>query len=448
MKVIIIGAGEVGRVSAETISKIHDVLVIERDEGVSNALKSRLNVSTLKGDGTNPKTLAYAIENHRADMIISTLNNDASNLFVCMIAKRVKPGIRTVASITDPDYRIETSADGFDGVDTIISPELITAEKMYKLCIMENAIDYESIPDLGVSVATFSVGPEHEIVGKVTMHLSIPEGCTVFAIYRDETLFTETDTMEIHTGDHIFVFGTDSAISQFNALMGVEYPARNFVILGGSIVGRNLARMLAADKKTVKIVDRDEALCREMSKSLTGVSIACADFTDPDVQVNENIFRADATLTTSHADDTNLLMSMTAQRHNARKVITRYFTKEYEDIFRYTGIETIIGYYRIVSNEITKCTISDEMALMRAREEGEVFFIHNVNEKSSLRDRYIGDLKVPDGVRLVAVKRGDSMVYPRLDTKLVDGDQVIVFTAQVKRSDLGRLLGRSSVPEV
>ena len=61
MKVIIVGAGEVGRVSAETIANIHDVLVIERDETVLNILKSRLNVSTLKADGTNPKTIQYAI---------------------------------------------------------------------------------------------------------------------------------------------------------------------------------------------------------------------------------------------------------------------------------------------------------------------------------------------------------------------------------------------------
>ena len=448
MKVIIVGAGEVGRVSAETISKIHDVLVIERDEAVSNALKSRLNVSTLKGDGTNPKTLAYAIENQKADMIISTLNHDESNLFVCMMAKRFKPTIRAVASITDPDYRIATTADGFVGVDTIISPELITAEKMFMLCVIENAIDYERIPALGASVAIFSVAPEHEILGKVTMHLQIPEDCTVFAIYRDDTLYTETDTMEIHVGDHIFVFGSDEAISSFNALMGVEFPARNFVILGGSIVGRHVARMLAADRRTVKIVDRDEALCKELVKSLTGVAIACADFTDPDVQVNESIFRADATIATSHGDDTNLLMSMTAQRNNARKVITRYFTKEYEDIFRYTGIETIIGYYRIVSNEITKCTISDETAIMKAREEDEVFFLHKVNERSPLRDRYLGDIHVPSGVRMVAVRRGEEMVYPRLYTKLVDGDEIVVFTSHVRRSDISKLFGKSASPEV
>ncbi len=448
MKVIIVGAGEVGRVSAETISEIHDVLVVDRDEAVANALKSRLNVSILKGDGTNPKTLEYAIGAHQASMIISTLNDDAANLFICMMAKRIKEDIRTVASITNPDYRIAVSTEGQPGVDTIISPELITAEKMYKLCVLENAVDYEGIADLEVAVATFSVDAGHEIVGKVTMQLDIPPDCTVFAIYRDGALHTDTDSMEIHPGDRICVFGTDRAIEGFNRLLGVEYPARNFVILGGSIVGRNVARMLAADRRNVKVIDRDEAVCRDMARTLSGVSVCCADFTDPEVQRNENVFWVDATVTTTHADDTNLLMSMNAQRHSARKVITRYFTREYEDIFEYTGIDTIIGYHRIIMNEITKCTISDETAIMRSRHQDEIFFIHFVDDDSPLRGRYFGDIRVPDGSRLIAVRRGLETLYPRLDTKIVRGDSVIVFTSVASRDELAKVLGKTSVPEV
>ena len=256
MKVIIVGAGEVGRVSAETIANIHDVLVIERDETVLNILKSRLNVSTLKADGTNPKTIQYAIDNHDADMIIATLGSDSANLFVCLMAKRFKPSIITVSSVNNPDYMIETSAQGVEGVDTIISPELITAQKMYKLCTLENAIDYENMANMDTSVAIFTVEPQHDIVGKVVMHLKAPADCTVFAIYREDVVHTEVETMEIHPGDRICVFGSDEALRGFNELMGVEYPARNFVILGGSIVGMNLGWLLASDNLTVMIIER------------------------------------------------------------------------------------------------------------------------------------------------------------------------------------------------
>ena len=197
-----------------------------------------------------------------------------------------------------------------------------------------------------------------------------------------------------------------------------------------------------------KIVDKDENKCRDMARTLSGVAIACADFIDPEVQNNENIFRTDALISTTHADDTNLLMCMNAMRHNSRKVITRYFTREYEDIFQYTGIETIIGYYRIITNEITKSTISDEMAMMRSRDPDEFYFVHIVDRQSKLLDRYYGDLNIPDGVRIVAVKRGTDIIYPRLDSRFQDGDSVIVFTSYTRRNDLIRVFGKSSVPEV
>ena len=228
MKVIIVGAGEVGRVSAETISNIHDVLVIERDELVLSVLKSRLNVSTLKADGTNPKTLKYAIENHEADMIIATLGSDSENLFLCLMAKRVKPSIITVSSVNNPDYMIDTSSQGVEGVDTIISPELITAQKMYKLCVLENAIDFEYMANTGYAVAMFTVESCHDIVGKVVMHLKVPDDCTVFAIYRDDIVHTDTETMEIHPGDRICVFGSDEALN-FAFLSFVRLNLRPFM---------------------------------------------------------------------------------------------------------------------------------------------------------------------------------------------------------------------------
>ena len=448
MKVIVVGAGDVGSVTAETASKIHDVLVIEKDESVSNALKTRLNISTLKGDGTNPKVLEYAIGAHDAEMIISTLNSDASNLFVCMMAKRIKPDIRTVSSITDPDFKIATTSEGFPGVDTIISPELITAEKMFNLCVLENAIDYESVPEMGVSIAMFDVEAHHDIVGKVCMLLDLPEGCSLFALYRDGELHTYPETMAIHAGDHLYLFGTGDSFKEFNDLMGVESPARKFTVLGGSIVGRNVAKMLAGDKRSVKVIDHNEAVCKEMARNIPGASIICANFIDPEIQASENVFWMDALVTTSHSDQTNLLMSMTAQKHNTRKVITRYFTKEYEDIFDYTGIETIIGYYNIVANEISKCINVEHSMAIKSRSKNEFFFTMDVSDDSPLSGMFLGDVHMPKGSRIIAVRRNGEFVKLKLRTRLEAGDEAVIFASFECIDDLPKVIGKNCVPEV
>ncbi len=450
MKVIIIGAGNVGFVSAETISDVHDVLVIEKDEAVAENLKGRLNVAVLREDGTSPRVLRFAIESHGAEVIVSTLSSDSENLFVCMMAKRIKPGIRTVATVHNPDYIVETSSEGFEGIDYIISPDLTTAEKMYRLCILENVVEYESIKSMGVSVAVFAVEGQKPVVGRVVMHLPIPQGCTVFAIYRDDEVYTSPETMEIHPGDRLCVFGSDEAISQFNEMVGVEDLAREVCILGGSVVGANLAKMLSEDpvKRYVKIIERDPSRCITLSRSLSGVAIVNADYTDPNIQADENVFRVDTTVSTSSRDETNLLICMSAGRHNARKVVSRYFMREYEDIFRYTGLQTIIGFNQVVSNEIIKCIVSDELAIARMQSSDWMFFTHVVDSGSKLLNRFVGDLNMPEGLRIVAIEHEGEIVYPLLDNKISDGDSVIMFSNSKMESEVVRIFGKGVLPEM
>lgn len=458
MKAIIVGAGDVGSVSANTISQIHDVLIIEKNEDVAEMVKSRLNVSVYVADGTNPQVLAFCISTHGADIVLAATDDDANNLFICMMVERISHNIRTVASVTDPDFIIQKSSQGFPGVDFIITPELIAAKKMYRLATLENAVDYEFIETMGTAACIFAIQNFHNVVGKIVMELPLPPNCTVFGIYRDGKLYTRVDTMDIRSGDHIAVFGTDDDITIVNEIIGVYDNNKEFAILGGSIAGFRLAKMLSEyeNAHAIKIVDKDSRLCNSMSKKLDHVMVVNADFTDPEIQQNENLFKADCTLLASRKDDTNLLLSMSGQKYKARKLVARYSKKEYEDVFMYTGLDSLIGYPTIISNEITKIFISDENALVRLRNPAEMFFTYVVSEKSKIVDRYLGDLTVPEGVRIVGIQRKDgdnsdsdkTMFYPKLDFKVQLNDAVIVFTCVRDSSILAELFGKDSLPEL
>lgn len=457
MKVIIVGAGDVGSVSANTISQIHDVLVIEKNEDIAEMVKSRLNVSVYVADGTNPQVLAFCINTHGADIVLAATNDDANNLFICMMVDRIDSRIRTVASVTDPDFIIQKSTQGFPGVDFIITPELIAARKMYRIAMLENAIDYEFLESMNTSVCIYSIQSFHSIVGKIVMELPLPEKCAIFGIYRDDVLYTRVDTMDIRSGDRIAVFGNDSDIEQINKIIGVYDHNKEFAILGGSIAGFRLAKMISENPQAhaVKIVDRDTRLCNMMSKKLDHVMVVNADFTDPEIQQSENLFKADCTLLASRKDDTNLLLSMAGQKYKARKLVARYSKKEYEDVFMYTGLDSLIGYPTIISNEITKIFVSDEKALVRLRNPSEMFFTYIVTDKSKIVGKYLGDLTVPEGVRIVGIQRKScdkecdkEVIYPKLDMLIQLNDAVIVFTCTRDSSVLAELFGRESLPEL
>jgi trk system potassium uptake protein TrkA len=365
------------------------------------------------------------------------------------MAKRLDSNILTIASITNPDFILDDDTAEKLGVDIVISPELITAEKIYKLCVLENAIEYEKIQLFNVSMVLFEVPPDSELIGKVVINTFVPENCTVFGLYRNWVPELRCDIAEIHAGDIIGMIGSEKALEEYNQALGVKIISRDITVLGGTIVGKNICRLLSSDgrKRSIRIYDKDRDVCKELSEALTGVEIGHEDFTDPQMQVNENIFRSDCLVTVTNQDDTNLLMSMAATNAKTNKIISRYLKKEYMSIFAYTGLTAIVGFDRIVTNQISRCVMSDSKVILRLRDFDQQFFIHDVNKRSKLLGKYYGDLVMDKAVRIVAIKRQDKLIYPRMDTQFLEGDQAMVFTSKAKDKDLAKIFGRTVLTE-
>jgi trk system potassium uptake protein TrkA len=289
------------------------------------------------------------------------------------------------------------------------------------------------------------------VVGKVVLELALPPECVIFGIYRGGDLELDVDMMEIRVGDSICVAGSEKGLEKFNTFLGVKHKAVEFAILGGSIVGVNVAKMLihrSDIKRLVTIVEHDPDRCRELTKLIPEALVLKEDFKDPRVQRNEDLFRADCLIVTSGSDDTNLLMSMSASKYNSEKVITRYFKPEYKDIFAYTNLDTIAGFYRIISNEITKCILPDEVALMRMRNYSELFFTVDVMKAPNFRNKFFGDIQIVRIAKVVAIYRNGGIIFPELDTMLLDDDKMVVFTTATNEAELKNTFGKISLPEL
>ncbi len=430
-----------GFTAAEVLSPLHDVMIIDNDKSRVETAKSLLNVSVLLEDGSSPRTLEEAITRINADIVISTTNCDDKNLFISMISKHIKPEIKTIARVKDPDF-IESATP--DIVDQVISPEIITANKVAELALLENAVDYESIESMNMGLATFEVTKDNtNVVGKVVINLDIPNECTVVAIYRDEETILNCETTEIHVDDKMCVLGSPEGIRDFNTMMGVVRDAGEFVIVGGGIAGTQLAKILESKKRYVKLIEPNSERCKRLARDFTSAIIVNGSGVDPHLLKSENVGRTDVFAAMTHTDETNLLACLMAKKLGAFKIISRYSMMEYEDIFDYTGIKTTVGNHRIVANEITKTLISDEQAILRMKHEGELFFSVNVGPKSRLVDVHLGDVRLPDGSRVACIMREGKAIYPRMDTQFRSGDKVLLFTFDVNLNKLERLFGTS-----
>ena len=438
MNVIVVGAGKVGYTVAERLSRdeSNNVMVIEDDPLAADKVGKSLNITLYKDTGSNPRVLREAIGTHNPDVIISTVTRDEDHLFICMMAKSINPSVKTIARIRDRDYLPPKDENGLTNglVDEVFSPEMLCANVVAMLACLENAIEYDDLDSIGMSLATFLVSKQNvNIIGKTIIGLDTPKDVTVIAVYRGGDIHTEIETFELHLGDKICVFGSKEGITAFNKMMGVDREASEFVILGATAIGVDTAICLEEmGKRNIRIIETDPEKCSNTLRNLNYTRIMNGNIVDPHLLGNENVGRADALMVLGSTDEINLLASLMGRNYGARKIISEYSVPDYESIFDFAGIQCSIGYHRIVANDITKKLISDEEALLEMKYENELFFSLNINEKSPVADRRLGDVKLPTGCRVACIMRGDEVIFPRMDTKYEVDDKVLMFTYMVK----------------
>ena len=437
MNVIVVGAGKVGYIVAERLSReeSNNVMVIENDPQAADKVAMSLNISLINDTGSNPRVLRDAMKMNDPDVVISTVARDEDNLFICMIAKNLKPDVKTIARIRDQDYiSFNEDNDSIKLVDEIFSPENSCAEIIKELAILENAIEYDYIDSLDMVMATFLVTKGNNIVGKTILEIQdMPEMLSVVSIYRGEDVHTEVETFELHVDDRICVLGTSVDIRAFNKILGVVRDANEFVILGATAIGVNTARSLEmAGKKNIRIIETDQEKCTNTLRDLNYTRIMNGNTTDPHLLSNENVGRADVLMVLDSTDEVNLLASLMGRNYGSKKIISEFSMPDYESIFKLAGIHSSIGFYRIIANDITKKLISDEEALVQMRYSNELFFSLTLNEKSPAIGKRFGDIKLPLGCRITHIIRDGRRAVPRMDTEFKPNDKILLFSYMIK----------------
>lgn len=212
MRVVIVGAGNVGSYLAQTLSKEDDkVSLIEQDKELSKEVASEMtDVLVINGDATELNTLRDA-KVSRADVLVAATDDDNTNLITCQIAKIEFDIEYTVAKVNEPEK--EPLFDQF-GVDKYIT----TANAMalpFKNAIASNRLktlfsyEKENIELNEVEVSQGSPANNEKI-----MDLDLPEKSVITSIIRkDDILFPRGDT-EFKTNDKVQILMNSSAMKK------------------------------------------------------------------------------------------------------------------------------------------------------------------------------------------------------------------------------------------
>ena len=325
MQVIVVGTGTLGLNIARRLSEErNDVVMVGEDEAALRQAQDALDVGFVTGKGSSPSVLLEA-GLPAADMIVAATGSDEINIVACLIAETVGTQIVRVARIHDPAYLgtegiIDQSALH---IDLVISPEEEVAGAVAALARVPGATDVLEFADGKVLAVGAEVDAGSPLIGKPLKELARRAGgpLLVAGVYRGEMVSAPSQDIRVMEGDVLFLVAGRAAVRRAMTGLGKRWVrTRNVLIAGGGWEGIAIAQRLSAAGIHTKIIDRDPAVCDQVSQVLDDTLVLNGDAMDERLLADEGSARADMVIAALGDDNDNLFTALQAKRLGARRV--------------------------------------------------------------------------------------------------------------------------------
>jgi trk system potassium uptake protein TrkA len=432
MRVVIIGAGQVGTAIAEELAEAHDVVVLDTDPERVEALQYELDVLTLVGDGTSLPDLEEA-GSGKADLFLSCTDDDRANLVACGTAKTLGEPF-TIARTKSIQYLTTWERDqtAFDA-DFVVCSDLLTAENIVRVLGLPAAIDVDPFAGGIVQMAVFEISNEGAITGQTIAEADRFESLTFAGLLRDGEMIIPTGETTIRAGDRTVVIGSPQSVQQFAIDLSLEDTpdsADDIVIVGGSEVGYHTARLLEERGLKPQLIEHDHDRARQLAEELPETVVMEHDPTDTEFLLRKHVDKADTVVVTLKSDEETLLSGVLAKRIGCDRVVTTVESGEYVTLFEEIGIDVAINPRQVTAEEILRFSFTSpaENISVVKHNQAEVLEIE-LEEGSDLIGRPIEKLDADISGKFVigAIARDREYVIPRGDTELQAGDNIVVF---------------------
>jgi trk system potassium uptake protein TrkA len=441
MHVVVIGAGEVGTSIASSLASDHEVVVIDADPDRAEQLKYELDVLTIAGDGT-ASAIQSAAEVGRADMVIACTDDDQTNLVACGTAKTLGDGF-TIARVKSTEFlRTWEGSEGAFGVDFMVCTDLQTAENIVRVIGLPAAVDVDPFAGGLVQMAEFEIAEGSPVAEQTVSEADRFESLTFVGLFRNGEMIIPRGDTEIEAGDRAVVIGSPESVQSFATDVAPEMTpgrAEEIVIVGGTEIGYQTARLLGKRDFRPRLIERDADRARWLAENLPNAVVMEHDATDTEFLKREHVDDADVLVTALRSDEKNLLVSVLAKRLGVDRVIAVVDSPDYVTVFEEIGIDIAINPRTVTAEEITRFTyesVAENIAVLE-NDQAEVLELE-LTEGCGLVGRPISEIVADTDARFVigAITRNRELVTPRGETVLRPGDHVILFVESDSVSEI------------
>lgn len=450
MKIIILGAGQVGTTAAQQLAReqTNDVTVVDTRDDVLRDLQDRLDIRTVSGNAAHPAVLEAAGGNG-ADLIVALTNSDEVNMIACQIAWTLFRTPTKIARIRSGDYhqRPELFGDNAIPVDLAISPEQLVTEYVERLIRYPGALQVLEFADGRVRLVAMRAVKGGKLVGHQLRDLKghIPgREVRVAAIYRHgRSVKPEGDTIIEEHDEVFFVAARADMRPMMQELSTVEATVKRVVIAGAGNIGFRLARALE-ERVQVKLIERSPERSRRAAEALRNTLVLTGDAADEELLLEENIDDADVFIAVTNAEEANILSAMLAKKLGARRVMALINKPSYSELMEGGKIDIAISPQTITIGALLEHVRRGDVvrvhSLRRGAAEAMEAIVHADTRDSTIAGRRIEEIDLPEGTTIGAIVRGEQVIMAHHDTVIEAEDHVILFLTDRRHvEEVGRL---------
>ena len=443
MKIIILGAGQVGGTLAENLAREdNDITIVDTNTSRLRELQDRLDIRTVEGKASYPSVLDQAGAQD-ADMLIAVTNSDEVNMVACQIGQALFNTPTKIARVREHDYLKKNQkifGDKGIAIDVKISPELLVTKHIKRLIQRPGALQVLDFADGKaqlVAVKAYYGGP---LVGReiAVLRAHMPSVDTrVAAIFRrGSPIIPEGDTV-IEADDEIFFIAAQKDIrAVMSELRRLDNPYKRIIIAGGGNIGARLAESIEDDFQ-VKIFERDINRCNWLARTLDNTIVLQGSASDRELLIEENIEDTDVFCALTNDDEANIMASMLAKRQGARTVMTLINNPAYVDLVQGGAIDIAISPQQTTIGALLTHVRRGDVVAVHSLRRGAAEALEAVAHGDKLSSKVVGktieEINLPPGTTIGAIVRNDEVLIAHDDVVVESGDHVILFLVDKRR---------------
>ena len=444
MKIVVIGAGQVGSTVIEALHGEHSVTVIDLDGSRMNAVAHRYDITAIEGNGATRSVLNEAGIN-QTDLLIACSSRDEPNIIAAMLAKKLNPSIRTVVRATEVEY-LEAWHERHLDVDLVVSSEIETAYAVSRILGVPAARQTDVFAEGQVQIVEFDVeldpgAGDYHVIGTPLRSARIPKNSKVASIIRGESAIVPRGDQSIELGDRIIIIGSPRAAQEWSAIIAGARPRLDdIVIYGAGRIGVAVAQQLIRQNVHVRIVEAHVDKAAHAAQKLPEARVFNATGLDPDFLERERIGQSRAAVLAMQNDAKNHYAGALVKLHGVSFTIAVVDDPLSTEVFERSGIDVAVNPRQLTAEELVRFAHDPrtQQVAMLERDRYEVLDV-TVRAESKLVNKQFRELPIT-GSLIGAIVREGKVIFPHGDDVLMPGDRAIVFTEARRAHEVEKAL--------